>query len=114
MLHTATGTALGIGLTLTQLAMGVCGGLVISPNQALTLAHAPAAVAGLAGAFLQVSQRISATLATAAVTGILVAATGPGAATRSLAICLAMMLLSTTFAALDVTQPTPVQSLSKL
>ncbi|MBB2948415.1 MFS family permease [Actinoplanes lutulentus] len=62
---------LGVGLMLTQLAMGICGGLIISPNQALTLAHAPAAAAGLAGAFLQVSQRISATVATAAVTALL-------------------------------------------
>ncbi|WP_436531348.1 MFS transporter [Actinoplanes sp. HUAS TT8] len=120
VLHTTSGPALGIGLTLTQLAMGIGGGLVISPNQALTLARAPAGTAGLAGAFLQVSQRISATLATAAVTGILVATTttGPAAASAGLLICLAMMLLSTIFAALDirrdVTQATPVQTLSKL
>jgi MFS family permease len=118
VLHTASGAALGAGLTLTQLAMGVCGGLIISPNQALTLGRAPGAAAGLAGAFLQVSQRISATLATAAVTGLLVGASGPGAASASLAICLAMMLLSTTFSAFDtrrdVTETTPALTLSKL
>ncbi|MFC3987978.1 MFS transporter [Actinoplanes siamensis] len=118
VLHTTSGAALGAGITLTQLAMGIAGGLIISPNQALTLAHAPAAVAGLAGAFLQVSQRISATLATAAVTGILVGALGPAAASRGLTICLVMMILSATCAALDirtgVTRATPADTLSKL
>ncbi|KUL41202.1 MFS transporter [Actinoplanes awajinensis] len=111
VLHTASGVALGIGLAGTQLAMGLTGGLIISPNQALTLVHAPAAVAGLAGAFLQVSQRISATLATAAVTGVL---TGP----PGLVFCLAMMLVATLFAALDnrttATQATSPQTLARL
>lgn len=35
---------IGLALTATQLAMGVSGGLIISPNQALTLATAFAAL----------------------------------------------------------------------
>jgi MFS family permease len=95
---------LGFLLTLTQLAMGVCGGLIISPNQALTLAHAPAGAAGLAGGFLQISQRISATISMAAVSGVVLVASGvtPRTATvHGLTICLGMLVLSTVFAALD-------------
>ncbi|WP_433795801.1 MFS transporter [Actinoplanes sp. CA-252034] len=70
VLHTVPASALGLALSCTQLVSGFSSGLMMSPNQALTLAHAPAGAAGLAGAFLQVSQRISATLATAVVTGL--------------------------------------------
>lgn len=90
---------LGWALGLTQLAAGVAGGLMLSPNQALTLAHAPAGAAGLAGAFLQVSQRISATLATAAVTGIMVASSG---VTAGLTLVVAMMAASAACSALDL------------
>ncbi|GGN72465.1 MFS transporter [Actinoplanes lobatus] len=104
VLHTVPESGLGVALMCTQFASGVCGGLVLSPNQALTLAHAPAGAAGLAGAFLQVSQRISATLAMAAVTGIMV--TGQNV-TAALAICLTMMTASAACAALDLrTRPT--------
>jgi MFS family permease len=108
---------IGIALTVTQLAMGVSGGLIISPNQALTLAHAPASAAGLAGGFLQVSQRISATIATAAVAGVVLAGITAGVAREAVAhglvICVAMLALATVCAALDVrgrefTPPRPV------
>jgi MFS family permease len=96
---------LGLALTLTQVGMGVSGGLIISPNQALTLAHAPASAAGLAGSFLQISQRISATVSMAAVSGVVLVATAAGApraaAVHGLAICLGMLLLATVFATLD-------------
>ncbi|SDT32098.1 MFS transporter [Actinoplanes derwentensis] len=88
-----------VALGLTQLASGIAGGLMLSPNQALTLAHAPAGAAGLAGAFLQVSQRISATLATAAVTGIMVVSSG---VTAGLTLCVAMMAASAVCSALDL------------
>jgi MFS family permease len=101
----APGPYLGLALTGTQLAIGVCGGLIISPNQALTLAHAPADAAGLAGSFLQISQRTSATISMAAVGGVVLgaaAAHAPRAATaHGLLICFAMVLLATVFATLD-------------
>ncbi|MBO3743138.1 MFS transporter [Actinoplanes flavus] len=102
VLHTVPESGLSAALMCTQFAAGVAGGLVLSPNQALTLAHAPAGAAGLAGAFLQVSQRISATLAMAAVTGIMVAAHD---VTAALTICLTMMTASAACAALDLRTP---------
>jgi MFS family permease len=97
---------IGVALTVTQLGMGVSGGLIISPNQALTLAHAPGSAAGLAGGFLQVSQRISATIATAAVTGVVLtgisAGTSRTAVAQGLLICVVMLGLATMFASLDV------------
>ncbi|GAA0269409.1 MFS transporter [Cryptosporangium japonicum] len=54
----------------TQLMFGIAGGLVVSPNQALTLRHAPAELAGLAAGFLQVAQRISAAVSLAVVSGL--------------------------------------------
>jgi hypothetical protein len=84
----------------------VTGGLIISPNQALTLAHAPASAAGLAGAFLQVSQRISATVATAAVAGVVLTGIAAGmarpAVSHGLLVCVVMLTLATACAALDV------------
>ncbi|GLY03094.1 MFS transporter [Actinoplanes sp. NBRC 101535] len=92
----------GIGgqaaLMATQLAMGLSGGLIVSPNQALTLAHAPAAHAGLAGAFLQVTQRISATVATAAVTGIVLTRSS----TAALVVCAALMTAALICSLLDL------------
>ncbi|GAA2532601.1 MFS transporter [Winogradskya humida] len=102
---------LALGLTLTQLLLGITNGLIISPNQALTLAHAPAGAAGLAAGFLQVSQRISATVCTAAVADLaLSAATGVTrtSAAYGLTVCCAMLALSATFAALDTRQPGPL------
>ncbi|MEV0896039.1 MFS transporter [Actinoplanes sp. NPDC049802] len=99
VLHTVASPWLSLALICTQSVAGVTGGLVISPNQALTLAHAPAGAAGLAGAFLQVSQRISATLSMAAVTGIMV---GSQNFTAALSICLTLMAASAVCAALDL------------
>ncbi|BEL07141.1 MFS transporter [Actinoplanes sichuanensis] len=105
VLHTAPAAVIGIALSCTQFLSGFSGGLMMSPNQALTLAHAPAGAAGLAGAFLQVSQRISATLATAAVTGLMATRHG---VTPALTICLVMMTASAVCAALGLTGPSGV------
>jgi MFS family permease len=102
VLHTVPEPGIGIALSATQFLSGFGGGLMMSPNQALTLAHSPAGAAGLAGAFLQVSQRISATLATAAVTGLMAASQQ---VTAALTICLAMMAASAACAALDLRTP---------
>ena len=99
VVHTVPESGLVLALSLTQLASGVATGAMMSPNQALTLAHAPAGAAGLAGAFLQVSQRISATLSMAAVTGIMVAGSG---VTGALTICLVMMVAAAACSALDL------------
>ncbi|GAA4936153.1 MFS transporter [Actinoplanes utahensis] len=105
VVHTVPATGLVLALSLTQLASGAATGAMMSPNQALTLAHAPAGAAGLAGAFLQVSQRISATLSMAAVTGIMVAGSG---VTGALTICLVMMVAAVGCSALDLRSPRPV------
>jgi predicted MFS family arabinose efflux permease len=99
VLHTVPAPMIGIALSGTQFLSGFTGGLMMSPNQALTLAHAPAGAAGPAGAFLQVSQRISATLAMAAVTGLMVTRQG---VTPALTICLALMAASAACATLDL------------
>lgn len=101
-------TGLAIGLALCQAASGVAAGLSISPNQALTLGHAPAGVAGVSAGFLQLSQRLTATIAVAAVSGIFLgtASVGQPGSYRSafgygLGVCLAMVLLSLTFSIVD-------------
>jgi len=102
VVHTVPQSGLVLALSLTQLASGAATGAMMSPNQALTLAHAPAGAAGLAGACLQVSQRISATLSMAAVTGIMVAGSE---VTGALTICLAMMVAAAACSALDLRSP---------
>ena len=99
---------LGVALTVTQLALGVTGGLIISPNQALTLAHGPARSAGLASAFLQLAQRISATVTMAAVSGVVLGVTAGSArlpVAHGLIICGAMLVVATALAAADCRTP---------
>lgn len=55
----------GVGLL-----QGVATGLVVAPNQTLTLAHAPQGAAGVAAGFYQLSQRFSAALCSAAAAGM--------------------------------------------
>ena len=79
-------------LVLSQLFAGIAGGLVTSPNQALTLAHAPPGAHGLAAGFFQVSQRISSTICIAACTGAILAATGSNSQRTGLMIALIIAL----------------------
>lgn len=65
-------------LAAAQVLTGVAGGLVHAPNQYLTLEHAPAGANGLAAAFLQVTQRVSATICFAALGGLFLASAVPG------------------------------------
>lgn len=60
-------------LVVAQVLTGVVTGLTISPNQALTLDGAPAGEHGVAGAALQLVQRVAATVCIAAMTGAFVA-----------------------------------------
>ncbi|GAA4875611.1 MFS transporter [Kitasatospora terrestris] len=64
------GSALPYVLACTQLAQGVSSGLIVAPNQAFTLRHAPAEAAGVAGGILQMSQRIAAAVGISAVSGV--------------------------------------------
>ncbi|OCI32050.1 MFS transporter [Oerskovia enterophila] len=61
-------------LVVGQVLTGVTGGLSISTNQALTLDQAPTGQHGVAAGMLQVSQRLSATVCIAAMTGAFVGA----------------------------------------
>lgn len=70
--------ALAVALAVAQVLTGAAGGLVHAPNQYLTLEHAPAGANGLAAGFLQVTQRISATMCFAALGGIFLATAVPG------------------------------------
>ncbi|MGK5682776.1 MFS transporter [Actinoplanes sp. URMC 104] len=88
---------LGPWLAVTQLVGGAATGLIVSPNQALTLAHAPPGAAGLAAAFLQLAQRISATVGTAAVAGVVLR----GSAGGGLAISAGLLAAAVAAAAVE-------------
>jgi len=64
----------------TQLVQGVSVGLIVAPNQAFVLRHAPAEAAGVAGGILQMSQRIAAAVGVSAVSGIYLRGSGAGLA----------------------------------
>ena len=57
-------------LTLTLLLLGVGQGLVVSPNQTLSLADVPLEYAGAAGGILQTGERIGTSIGIAAITGL--------------------------------------------
>jgi MFS family permease len=95
-------------LVVAELLIGLAAGLITSPNQGLTLAHAPPGAAGVAAGFFQVSQRISATVVLAATTGVFVAAAVPGdlpahrgGLAGALSITLAMILVAAVASALE-------------
>ena len=57
-----------------ELAMGIAHGASEAPNRALTFASVPTSASGVAAGFLQLSQRLCATITIAAATGIFLAA----------------------------------------
>ncbi|NWL33205.1 MFS transporter [Paenarthrobacter nitroguajacolicus] len=63
------GTA-ALAVAAVGLFQGVATGLVVAPNQTLTLAHAPVGAAGVAAGFYQLSQRFAAALCSAAAAGM--------------------------------------------
>jgi EmrB/QacA subfamily drug resistance transporter len=67
VLHYVPGRGAGWAAALPLLVAGLGSGLVISPNQTLTLAEVPVAEAGSAGAVLQTGQRIGTATGIAAV-----------------------------------------------
>ncbi|MFD1815249.1 MFS transporter [Rhodococcus gannanensis] len=86
---------------------GLTGGMVDAPNRVLTLESSPAGGHGVAAGFLQLSQRLSATVSLAAVSGLYLSALTAdaddfaGAATAGLAVCAAMIAVSLTLAVVD-------------
>ncbi len=70
------GTA-ALAVATVGLVQGVATGLVVAPNQALTLGHAPAGAAGVAAGFYQLSQRFAAALCSAAAAGMFLQTRGP-------------------------------------
>ncbi|WP_218150596.1 MFS transporter [Actinokineospora terrae] len=71
---------LPVALAVVQLAWGAANGLSLSPNQARVLQHAPAEAAGVAGAILQMSQRVAAAVCLSAISGVYLRAETPEAA----------------------------------
>ncbi|WP_159705867.1 MFS transporter [Arthrobacter sp. 18067] len=69
------GTA-ALAVAAVGLLQGVATGLVVAPNQTLTLAHAPTGAAGVAAGFYQLSQRFAAALCSAAAAGMFLQAHG--------------------------------------
>ena len=63
-------------IALTLLALGVGQGIVVSPNQTLSLADVPLEYAGAAGGILQTGQRIGTSIGIAAITGVTFRAAG--------------------------------------
>jgi hypothetical protein len=77
----------------------VATGLVVAPNQALTLAHAPGGAAGVAAGFYQLSQRFSAALCSAAIAGLFLHEAAPGGGFRGafhdgIVLCTALTALA--------------------
>lgn len=64
------GTAGALALSACLAVAGAGSGLVISPNQTLTLAEVPRSVAGVAGGVLQTGQRVGSAVGVAATTAI--------------------------------------------
>ncbi|MDV6286825.1 MFS transporter [Rhodococcus jostii] len=78
---------------------GVAGGFVDAPNRAMTLEYAPPGASGVAAGFLQLSQRLSATVSLAAVPGLYLAAVADDAGNygramaSALTVCVGMLLV---------------------
>jgi EmrB/QacA subfamily drug resistance transporter len=100
------------GATLVPLLVGGLGaGLVISPNQALTLSEVPVQRAGTAGGLLQVGQRIGAAVGIAAVGSVFfarVAASGgrdfAGAYVHGMVVATAFVVAALVVAVVDVVE----------
>lgn len=91
----------------TQMIAGVGSGLVISPNQTLTLARVPVERAGVAGSMLQVGQRIGSALGVAVAlstfySGLSAGLDGGAAAGRALLITVALVTVALVIGVLDL------------
>ena len=112
-LHFVPGQHAGWATALPLLVAGLGSGLVISPNQTLTLAEVPVRRAGSAGAVLQTAQRIGTALGIAAVGSVFfnrLAVNGGNwdlAFRTSLTITIGFVILALIAAATDVALPSP-------
>ena len=91
--------ALFVTVMVIQVAMGFAGGLVEPALRAVTLGFAPSTLHGVAASFLQLTQRLSATVFVALATGILLGAgagagakPGPGSLRAATLVCAAAVL----------------------
>ena len=86
---------------------GVASGFVDAPNRAMTLEYSPPGASGVAVGFLQLSQRLSATVSLAAVPGLYLAVLSADAGnygramSAGLAVCAGMLVLSSACAVCD-------------
>jgi EmrB/QacA subfamily drug resistance transporter len=92
VLHFVPGEHAGWGAALPLLVAGVGSGLVISPNQTLTLAEVPVQRAGSAGAVLQTGQRIGTAVGIAAVGAVFFAQLASNGGSWSLAFRTALLI----------------------
>lgn len=84
-------------LVVTNAVSGFAGGCVDGPNRAMTLLQSPPASRGVAAGFLQLAQRLSATVCIAAATGLVLAAGGvpaPGRVGLALGLSVALQVTS--------------------
>ena len=109
VVHSYSGSDVGWALAAPLLIAGVGSGLVISPNQAITLSQVPVERAGTAGGLLQTGQRIGSAIGIAfagAVFFARVSAThGRGWATaleRGVLVALALLVLALVLAVVDI------------
>lgn len=99
--------AVGWAVAATQMVTGAGSGLVISPNQTLTLAKVPVDRAGVAGSMLQVGQRVGSALGVAVALSTYYAAltsgvAGGSAAGRALLVTISLVCVALVVAVLDL------------
>ncbi|MFF2083594.1 MFS transporter [Nocardia sp. NPDC058176] len=88
------------GLAVTS---GAVGGFVDAPNRAMTLEYAPVGANGVAAGFLQLAQRLSATVVLTAVAGLyLTAPVGRHGVAAGLGVCLVLIVLALACAVADL------------
>lgn len=106
--HLVPGSAVGWALLPSLVVAGLGSGLVISPNQTITLSQVPVEQGGTAGGLLQVGQRIGAAVGIAAVGSVFYAQLegsrgeyGP-ALQSGLLVATGFLLVASTVAGLDI------------
>ncbi|MFE2599527.1 MFS transporter [Streptomyces sp. NPDC059396] len=104
--HLVPGHAAGWAMAAPLLLAGLGSGLVITPNQTLTLAEVPVPMAGSAGGTLQTGQRVGSAIGIAAVGSVFFAQVGPEgwptAYDHGLVVSVAFVLAALVVAVADV------------
>jgi predicted MFS family arabinose efflux permease len=99
--------AVGFVMAATQMVAGAGSGLVIAPNQTLTLAQVPVERAGVAGSMLQVGQRVGSALGVAVALSTYYSALASGvdgsaAAGRALLLTVSLVAVALVVGLLDL------------